>query len=622
MEREGDYIEEFKEFKAYKLLHYRGRFNDQPDKDDFHRYIYLAQNKPGEPEVGDCFIRLEEVHNRMRGDVGPYELDCKLAHKYDEAMRGAQKGSFAQKTLAETDYVKLWNEHNGLLRFRCWNVRGAPCSVHEKKLCQKLFQRFLGKKTIDGYIEGEAIQEETVIGEQQAIDEQKAIGEHIELFRVWSGKLSHSLKRSKTECGSEILRKSQGDKMAAKDFFGRYWDDIIPNDSTATVSNGMKIQMSPKFLQGLGFNLFNPPTSEQREKIKAQVYNAVVRVINAPRLKFKPRLPLTSIIFPDEIGGLGSGWKSGFQSYQYGNGWTTLETHPGGLYSILINEAVKEFLCSDARYKPFRQNGYNAPMQNWADTLDDRLDLCGKTQDTTTHVSSINVNAAAKNPKRNPTQDKCVAQKGCSANVAMSVIYPGLYPNSADAKKKRVAEWLHRSAFSYGGLTPGDLRSSQVANNLVLGSPQTNTVMMRYEAFVKRLAFHANKNHGDTVIVFTKIHYQNLVGWNHNWIQNAQYTWLAPRLEYRYENTATSSPYVSATRYFYPMERQTAMLFESLLDKSLENLCWDWPCWDSDKAVKEALLESTFVDDDQEEVDAEDLQEMLDQELKVRSQQA
>ncbi|KAK2671308.1 hypothetical protein RAB80_013730 [Fusarium oxysporum f. sp. vasinfectum] len=575
MERYGNYIEEIKAFKPYKLLQYRGRRNDQPNEDDGHRFIYLAQNKPGEPVVGDCFIRLEEVHNRMRGDVAPYELDCQLALDYDNLLAIGREGSYEERMAAENKYNKLQQQWGGLLRFRCWTVRGVPCSTHENELGKKLFHNFPGKETAD---------------------------EHIELFRVWA----------------EILRKSQGDKMAAKDFFGRYWDAIIPNDSIATLSNGMKIQVSTRLLQDIGFHADNLPTSDQRKKIKAEVYDAVVRVINAPRLKFKPQLPPESIIFPDEVGDLPSGWQ-GFQFNQNGNGWTTLETHPGGLYSILINRAVLEFLCSDARYKPLRQGGYDVPLQGYAQALNQRLDLCGHRDDTTTQVSPISL-AAAKNGKRNPTQDKCVAQIGCSANVAMSVIYPGLYPNSAEAKKKRVAEWLHRSAFSYGGLTPGDLGSSQVANNLVLGSPETNTVMMRYEAFVKRLAIHSNQDGGDTVIVFTRINYPTLVGWNQDWVQNAQYTWLAPELEYRYNNSNTSSPYVSDTRWFYPMQRQTAMLFEALLDKSMEFLCWKWPCWDVNNAVAEALVESTGVDGDQEEVNQEDLEEMLNQDLNERDQ--
>ena len=47
-------------------------------------------------------------------------------------------------------------------------------------------------------------------------------------------------------------------------------------------------------------------------------------------------------------------------------------------------------------------------------------------------------------------------------------------------------QWLHRSAFSFGGLTyPKDTnmrgpRSSQVMGNLVLGTEETNTKMIRF----------------------------------------------------------------------------------------------------------------------------------------------
>jgi hypothetical protein len=63
------------------------------------------------------------------------------------------------------------------------------------------------------------------------------------------------------------------------------------------------------------------------------------------------------------------------------------------------------------------------------------------------------------------------------------------------------------------------------------------------------------------------------------------------------------------------------MLFQALLDKSLEAICWNWPCWDVNGAVLEALLESTGVDGDQEENNPEEMNELLGQDLAQRDQQ-
>ncbi|KAL5605755.1 hypothetical protein FOVSG1_005902 [Fusarium oxysporum f. sp. vasinfectum] len=550
MERTGVYNWGTKAFTPYKLLLYRGRFNNDPEKDDKHRFIYLAQNKPGDPVVGDCFIRLEEVHNRMRGDKAPYVQDCQTA-------------------------IQSATNNQRSLNFRCWTVGGKACYTHELELFHKLFSN---------------------------VSDQNKISDHIEEFRVWA----------------EILRKSQGDKLASKDFFGRYWDVVIPDGSMPMFTAGIRILVSEKYFYDRGYNTLSKPITQQaRNDIRKQVWEAIKRVVEAPRLKFKPTLFVQNVIFYHEVAGLPDGWQ-GLQADEadkFNNkGWRCLEPHPGGLYSILVNCPVKNFLCSSAHDKPLWQKGYAPPEKECAEELHKLLDKCGKQKDTTTYVETKYVVAAGK-AKRNPTQDRCVAKDGYSANVAMSKAYPDIYPNSAKAKQKRVAEWLHRSAFSYGGLDEGNVDSSQDAINLVLGTPDTNTVMMRYEAFVKRLAYYSNGENGDRVVVDTKIAYPAFFGRRQNWMgdNNHRYTWLAPKLNYEYQNDPTSKPHVSITRTLYPLNLEGSMLFQALLDKSVENQCWGWNCW-GDNAVAKALLESTAVDGDQDgPLHKDDLKDLLKQ---------
>ncbi|KAI7764938.1 hypothetical protein LZL87_005651 [Fusarium oxysporum] len=549
-------------FKPYKLLLYRGRLNAQPQSDDNHRFVYLAPSKPGEPQVGDCFIRLEEIHKRMKGESSDYEQDYTLAIEYATILKAIQRATTVEeRQYAENRYSALLNDRGGLLRFRCWTVAGVPSAEDENRLSGKLFGSIRNQQQDDC----------------------------IEVFRVWA----------------EILRKSQGDKLAAKDFFGRYWDAVIPTDSTAIFGDGFKIIVGANYLQDRGFNEANAMSQDERRDMREIVFHGVQRVVDTPRLKFKPLLYLHNVVFEDELNINANDYAKGW----FEVGWRYLEAHPGGLYTIAVNLPVRQFLYSAVDGKPFWQPGYGAPLEPLARGLHGRLNRCGQTQPTTTEVETHLVEGT-KHRTRLPTQDKCVADRGYSANLALSDVYPEHYPNAADAKKRRVAEWLHRSAFSYGGLTKGYPNSSQVANNLVLGTPDTNTVMMR----------QANPEQGCTVFVETQINYPALVGSGEEWIGDDQhrYTWLSPELLYGYYNYAENTPHVFVIRHLFPLNRESCMLFQALLDKSLENKCWEWDCWGND-AVVIALIESTRVDDDQEEEPTEEkLKEMLAQDLAQR----
>lgn len=72
---------------------------------------------------------------------------------------------------------------------------------------------------------------------------------------------------------------------------------------------------------------------------------------------------------------------------------------------------------------------------------------------------------------------------------------------------------------------------------------------------------------------------------------------------------------------FQPLNRETCLLFESILDKSLEAMCWGWKCWDANTAVGDALVESTGVDGNQAEVNEAELKRELAEELQERDEQ-
>ncbi|KAG8867018.1 hypothetical protein FRB98_004413, partial [Tulasnella sp. 332] len=86
-------------------------------------------------------------------------------------------------------------------------------------------------------------------------------------------------------------------------------------------------------------------------------------------------------------------------------------------------------------------------------------------------------------------------------------------------------EWLHRSAFRFGGLGDSDNPgTSQVRSNLVLGTSQANTLMLRIENHITEfICFGEGNLKGvlETAIVYP----QN--------IPEAP-TWFAPKLKYRF----------------------------------------------------------------------------------------
>ncbi|KAM0547504.1 hypothetical protein ACHAPJ_010377 [Fusarium lateritium] len=559
-------------FVPYKLLLYKGRDNANQLYDDRHRFVYLAENKPGEPAVGDCFIRLEEIHERMKGEEADYIDDCAMWNEREEVLHALTiANDNAKKEKALEDCENLKRKGKWGLRFRCWTIEGNECAESEKRLRDRLF-------TNNVY---------------PANDK----WDHLDVFRVWA----------------ELLRKSQGDKLGAKDFFGRYWDAVIPNDWRHVFENGFKIIVGQNWFQGQ----FNYQSLADREFMRTKVFEGIERAINAPRLKFKPPLKRENVVFQDNW----DNQQNIFAADWYDHGWRYLEGHPGELYQIVVDLPVREFLCIDTHKKPFWQEGYGHPQKEDARRLNDvHLDKCHRPSvPTRTLINTIYLNNPIK--KRDPTQDHCVATgTGYSANVAMSRAFPGFYPKPAIAKKKRVAEWLHRSAFSYGGYVNGEFNNSQNAHNLVLGTPDTNTVMMRYEAFVKRLAIFL-KNGENAVVVDTAIVYPALEqagGWMGD--DDHRYTWLAANLKYSYYSIIYNNTYRTWTnghfrtsRNLFPLNRESCLLFQSILDKSLENLYWGWNCWDVNRVVIDALLESSVVDGDKEEANKAELKAKLEQ---------
>ncbi|KAE8422926.1 hypothetical protein BDV36DRAFT_290741 [Aspergillus pseudocaelatus] len=90
-----------------------------------------------------------------------------------------------------------------------------------------------------------------------------------------------------------------------------------------------------------------------------------------------------------------------------------------------------------------------------------QLDLSGKGNIIATHVTSSKIRNARGTREKYPSQEQVM---GTSATA-----------------------WLHRSAYSWGGLGGQNPGTSQIFRNLVFGTSECNSIMTRYEEAFKAL---------------------------------------------------------------------------------------------------------------------------------------
>ncbi|KAI9655263.1 MAG: hypothetical protein M1829_000676 [Trizodia sp. TS-e1964] len=172
-----------------------------------------------------------------------------------------------------------------------------------------------------------------------------------------------------------------------------------------------------------------------------------------------------------------------------GDNLESLGSHPQNFYKVFVT-------TSDA--KKMEQNGYSFLVLDSPDPPSihspkrsqiNKIPTENKGDTTTTLITNAKVKSVNDWPR-------CITQNaimgGISAAEAAVEIWGGISP-------PRTFEWLHRSAYSYGGIEDGSPDSSQTPGNIVLGTYGANTSMIRYENYLKRLA-----NDGKNVKLQTK----------------------------------------------------------------------------------------------------------------------
>ncbi|KAI0126361.1 hypothetical protein BJ170DRAFT_683956 [Xylariales sp. AK1849] len=382
-----------------------------------------------------------------------------------------------------------------------------------------------------------------------------------------------------------ILIRSKGERRSPEDFYGRYWDHVIPEECHKFISDGFMIVFSDSVRTCF-------PLAQSADILLQHLRN-IVQIALKKKIKFQPSINENNTWLASEF-------KVRVVDHDPQK-WHQLETHPGGLYTIWIDDGATQVLMNQP--VPFIDYHYPFPDQERAQRLNGLLNRAEKLkrEPSTTKVNIESIEGA-KNKKRRPNQDACMHSKGFSANKAVTELWGfNVGFDQKYAQKYRLGEWLHRSAFSYGGLWAGNgpakggAQSSQTAHNLILGSRETNTVMLimlqnlhlsRYESFVKRLAKYSNTafGKGTTVTVNTNFSYAMLKE-KDKWIGDCQYCWLTPVLTYHYQNEIGDEPVRHSIPLFdawvkvRALESQADLYFagsQAILDKVVENACWKW----------------------------------------------
>ncbi|UPK89246.1 hypothetical protein LCI18_000181 [Fusarium solani-melongenae] len=423
------------------------------------------------------------------------------------------------EALFQADY-EAWKDRKGMFPYRTWDIHGKPDDGSRKSLYNSLtaYQPEVNSK----------------IGSEG--DDKKKMED-------------------------ARLRKSQLSAFSDREFFGRYWGFSMAaakEESRKAIEAGFFISFAKCVKEKAKEKLQGKPSDD--DCIRTYLLDNMVKpVLDKPTLQFKPVLKERNIMFHDE------------EKRHFGEDSRsrTLQDHPTGLYRVLITEEAEEGLCNTN--SPLRLPQYGLyESDSEAEKMNILMDKATKEKFTEaeTHIEYRSI--IRHRVQRN--QNKCMSIAGTPAKtVAEKVLRPPLFIIGE-------TEWLHRSAFSYGGLwrlgntTNMGPNSSQNVHNLILGSKETNTVMMRYEAFVKRLA----TNSKEKVILKTNARYKGYMqnpSEEPSWPAERKYTWLVPVLIYDLTHSLLVG---QKPREIYPFHRENCMIFQVHLDRKVEDFYYGW----------------------------------------------
>ncbi|PVF91964.1 hypothetical protein CPB86DRAFT_718414 [Serendipita vermifera] len=188
--------------------------------------------------------------------------------------------------------------------------------------------------------------------------------------------------------------------------------------------------------------------------------------------------------------------------------------------------------------------------------------------------------AAVAGTKRDPDQ------KTVMGGVSATDIAKSLW--NEDERKHGVmpAEWLHRSAFRFGGLEDkGNPVSSQVWRNLIFGTSECNTHMIRAENAISM--FLAMQTEGDGTrghtgtLKTTNVREGKVLHWKPDgkteekeidgWVKDKKYMWLCMELKYEWttKSDKNNKYELHGTQSYDPFSQYVPLLLEARFDDAL-----------------------------------------------------
>ncbi|KAH9934541.1 uncharacterized protein BXZ73DRAFT_100731 [Epithele typhae] len=259
-----------------------------------------------------------------------------------------------------------------------------------------------------------------------------------------------------------------------------------------------------------------------------------------------------------------------------------------GLYETWTSSATYAALCAEKDVDPLDRPwpANRAAATNIAQLFHNPNPTPGTDEgvETSTTVTAKKIKAAENRRKHAPGQNQVM--DGVSATVLAGMLWGG-----PGRDMKGTAEWLHRSAFRFGGL--GDAInpfSSQNKSNLVFGTKECNTHMIRAEDAITKLIDHCptassgllvtenvlagNVRHlqADGSVVENAIPDWFQDEWNNN---PGTMWWLSMQLTYAF-NIDLNPQHINLTMNarvdFDPFNRYRPLLYEAKLDDVVLNI--------------------------------------------------
>ncbi|KAK7040365.1 hypothetical protein VNI00_009835 [Paramarasmius palmivorus] len=195
-----------------------------------------------------------------------------------------------------------------------------------------------------------------------------------------------------------------------------------------------------------------------------------------------------------------------------------LGSHPQGLYTVLVSEP--DWNTMQAGDNKIRPHEWAWPF-HWKPTTTPKVPPYSENQELPIVQAWVTKEKIEVASIWGRSKGQNQVMEGASAPQIAKDIWPIERRDESQAAGE--FEWLHRIAFSFGGMgREGGPDTAQVLRNLVFGTAETNTTMMRYEACVRRLAC---RDEIENVHVATELPHS---GWG---------SWMVPVLRYAWKPT-------------------------------------------------------------------------------------